>query len=275
MRNGLPRAVQLAPADVTQPPTDREIGLDVDDQQVLLEARRPGDDFARIVEHHRVTVEDELVLAADEVAEREVGARVPGARDEHLLPLLRLAHVERRGREIDDELRAGESEIGCRRPRLPEVLADGGRNVDLAQADEQEIASLGEVAVLVEDAVVREEVLAVDRLHAPVRAYRARVGQIAVEPRRADECDDAGRRARDLRQRLVGGADEAWTEEEILRGVARDGELGIDDEISACVVRVCEPAEDLLPISGQIADDRVDLRQRKSQGFRLTVTNLV
>ena len=150
-----------------------------------------------------------------------------------------------------------------------------GRDVDLAQADEQEIASLGEVAVLVEDAVVREEVLAVDRLHAPVRAHRARVCQIAVEPRRADERDDAGRRARDLLQRLVGGADEAWTEKEILRGVARDGELGIDDEISACVVRVREPAEDLLPISVEIADDRVDLRQCESQGFRLTVTNLV
>ena len=44
---GLARAVELASAHVAQPPSDRLRGLDVDDEQVLLEARRPRDHLAR------------------------------------------------------------------------------------------------------------------------------------------------------------------------------------------------------------------------------------
>ncbi len=87
--------------------------------------------------------------------------------DEHLLALLRLADVERRGGEIDDELRPREREVGRGRAGLPDVLADREADGRLAEPEEDEVATLGEVAVLVEHAVVREELLAVDRLHAP------------------------------------------------------------------------------------------------------------
>ena len=80
---------------------------------------KPGaraSDLALVVEHDRVPVEDELVLSADEVAEGEVGGVVAGPRDEHLLAVLRLADVVRRGREVDEQRRAGEREIGRRGP---------------------------------------------------------------------------------------------------------------------------------------------------------------
>ena len=118
-RNALPGTVELAPANVAKPATDGEVGLDVDHEQVLLEAGRARDHLARVVEHDRMPVEDELVLSADEVAEREVRARVPRSCHQHLLALLRFADVVGRCGEIHHELSAGEGEIGCRRPGLP------------------------------------------------------------------------------------------------------------------------------------------------------------
>ena len=183
-------------------------------------------------------VEDELVLAADEIAEREVRARVARACDEHLLALFRLADVVGRCGEVDDELGAGEGEVGRRRPRLPQVLADRRSGVDVTHAKEQEIAAFGEVAVLVEDAVVREKVLSVDPLHAAVRADGAGVREVPVEPRRSDERDDPLGGPRDLLERVVRRADEAGAEQEILGWVARGRELWIDDEVGArCRVR--------------------------------------
>ena len=223
--------------------------LDVDDEELLREARRSGDHLAGVVEDDRVAVEDELVLAADEVAEREVRARVAGARHEHLLPLLGLADVERRGREVDDQLRAREREVGRRRPGLPDVLADREPDGRLSEPKQDELAPLGEVAVLVEDAVVREEVLAVDGPHPSVRADGARVREIAVEPRRPDERDEPSVSARDRLERLVCSADEAGSEEEILGRIAGRRELREDDEIGAGVARLAETAKDLRAVA--------------------------
>ncbi len=148
-------------------------------------------------------VEDELVLATDEIAERQVRARVAGPRDEHLLALFRLAHVVRRRGKIDDELCTGEGEICGGRPRLPQVLADRRPGVDLRHAQKQEVAAFGEVAVLVEDAVVREKVLSIDPLHATVRAHRAGIREVTVEPRCSDERDDSLGGPSDLLERVV------------------------------------------------------------------------
>ena len=201
---------------------------------------RAREDLARVVEHHRVPVEDELVLPADEVAEREIRARVARARHEHLLALLRLADVEGRCGEVDDELRSGERQVGRRRARLPQVLADRGPEVHVAHPNQQEVASLGEVPMLVEDAVVREEMLPVDGLDAAVRADRAGVREVAVEPGRADERDDARRRRRDLLERLVRCPDEAGAKQEVLGWIARGRKLRVHDEVRARCARVCE-----------------------------------
>ena len=197
-RNGLSRAVELATPHVAETAADGEVGLDVDDEQVLLESWRASDHLARVVEHDRVSVEDELVLPTDEVAEGEVGAGVARSRHQHLLPLFRLADVEGRCGEIDDELRAGEGEVSRGRAGLPQVLADRGPEIDVSQVEQQEVAPLGEVAVLVENAVVREELLAIDRLDATIRADGAGVREISVEPGCSDQRDDTRRRSGDL-----------------------------------------------------------------------------
>ena len=122
-----------------------------------------GDDLAVLVEHERVAVEDELVLTADRVHERDPAHVVPGADGEHLLALASLAEVERRGGDVRDHVRAGEREVGRRRPGLPDVLADRRPDERLAEPQQEQLAAGLEVPVLVEDAVVRQEPLAVDR----------------------------------------------------------------------------------------------------------------
>ena len=275
----LPLARQGAPADVAQPPADRLARVEVDDEQRLLEARRPRQHLALVVEHDRVAVEEELVLAADEVAEREVGGVVARARDEHLLAFLRLADVVRRRGEIDEQLGAGEGEVGRRRARLPDVLADRRPDQRAAEPQQQQLASGREVAVLVEDAVVRQVALAVEALHLAVGADGAGVEEIAVEPGRADERRQPGARLRDLAQRLLGCADEARAEQQVLGRVPGDGELGEEDELRACRARVGQTGENALAVAVQVADDSVDLGESKphqedSSGLRLSGENI-
>ena len=223
-------------------------------------------------------VEEQLVLAADEVAEGEIGRVVAGPGDQHLLPVLRLADEVRGGREVDDQLRAGEREIGGGRPRLPDVLADRRPDEDLAVPEQDQLPARGEVALLVEDAVVGEKALAVERLQLAVRAHGARVEEVAVEPRRPDERGQALRLRRNRAQRLLRRADERRSQEQVLGRVAGDGELGQEHDVGALVARLGKSGENALAVAVQVADDRVDLGEGKphrddSTGLRLSGEN--
>ena len=240
---------QRPPARLAQPPPHRRGRVDVHDQQRLLEAGCPGEHLALVVEHHGMAVEDQLVLPADRVHERDEARRVPGALLEHLLALAVLADVERRRRDVDQQLRAGKREVGRRRAGLPHVLADRHADERLAEAEQDEVAAGREVALLVEDAVVRQEALAVDRPHLAVGADGAGVVQVAVEGREADERRDPGRRGRDLVERPPGRAHEGRAQQQVLRRVARDRELGEEDELGACRARLLEPRQDQRPVS--------------------------
>jgi hypothetical protein len=158
---------------------------------------------------------------------------------------------------------------GPSRAGLPDVLADRRPDVHVAELKKQELAALGEVAVLVEDAVVRKELLAIDRPDLALGADGARVCEVAVEPRRSDERHDVARGARNLQKRLTGGVDEPRPKEEVLRRVAGDRELREDDEIGLRPPCVGEEGEDPLAVAVEISDHGVELGERKSQGFRL------
>jgi len=73
----------------------------------------------------------------------------------------------------------------------------------------------------------------------------------------------------------VCGSHESWPQEEILRWVAGRRELGEDDEVGFGGGRLVDGAEDLGTVAVEVADDDVQLSERDSQGFRLTVTNRV
>src|SRR5204862_6310531 len=142
---------------------------------------------------------------------------------------LRLADVEGRGGEVHDQLRPGQREIGGGRARLPDVLADRGADEDAAATEEEKVAAGGEVAVLVEDAVVREVVLAVHPAQRSVREHAAGVREVALEDGAADEGRDPLRRGDDLVERGPGRLDEPWPQEQVLGWIAGDGELREDD----------------------------------------------
>ena len=137
--------------------------VDVAHHERLLELRRPGDHLAVLVDRDAAPVEDELVLAPDQVAEQDGGQVVAGALHQHLLALVGLPGVIGRRGEVHDHLRARQRLGAGRRPRLPDVLADGQADRRPVQPEQRGLLAGLEVAVLVEDAVVRQEHLPVDR----------------------------------------------------------------------------------------------------------------
>ena len=81
-------------------------------------------------------------------------------------------------------------------------------------------------------------------------------------------------RARSRASESARRAEEAGAQQQILGRVAGDGELGEEDEVAP------RPAPrrsggHQLAVAVEVADDRVDLREREPQGFRLSVENLV
>ena len=265
----LPLALESPPANVTQAAAHRLDRFDIDDQERLFEPGCTGDDLALVVQHDRVPVEDELVLASDGIHERDVTDVVARASGQHLLALALLADVKRRGRDIRDQLCAREREVGRGRSRLPDVLADGGADEHVAVLEQDEVAARREIAVLVEHPVVREEALAVDRLHLAGRTNCERVVQVAVEVRRADERDDAAGRARNLLERALGSLQELGPQQKVFRRVAGHRQLGEEDDLGAGLLGVLHPTDDFLAVPVEVADRGVDLSQCEAHGFRL------
>ncbi len=266
----LPR--ERPPPHVAKPPADHLRGIDLGEEQGLLESRCAGDYLPLVVQHDRVPVEDELVLAADAVAERDEARVVAGTRDEHLLALSVASDVERRSGEVHEELGSRECEIGRGWSRLPHVLADGDANERPAVLEEQQLAAGCEVALLVEDAVVRQEPLLHDGADLAARADVARVVEIAVEVRPADEHGRAAGLSRDALDRLLSRADEARAQQQVLGRVPRHGELWEDDEVGGVRLRLTETLEDELPVAVEVADDRVDLRKSEPHELSLAVS---
>jgi hypothetical protein len=127
--------------------------LQVDDQQLLLELGGARDLPAVGTHHDRVAIEDELVLTADHVDVRERRVALAGAAGAELEARVVLGPLERRG--VDHQQQPGLGGGRHRgRPVLPDVLADGYRDVDAVDLDDLQRVAWHEVAVLVEDAVV-------------------------------------------------------------------------------------------------------------------------
>ena len=70
--------------------------------------------------------------------------------------------------------------------------------------------------------------------------------------------------ARELLDGAPRGADEGRPQQQILRRVAGDGELGEEDEVGAGLARLLEPPEDAARIALEVADDAVDLSECES-----------
>ena len=151
----------------------------------------------------------------------------------------------------------------------PDVLADGDAHPGAGDAEERRrLAARHEPALLVEDAVVGEEALAVDADHPAAGADRGRVGQPDPARRRADEADHDGALpggGGDLLERGHVVGHEPGLEEEVLGRVARDGQLGHDADVGPGRLGRGQRAEDPLHVARQVADDGVELRGGEAQ----------
>ncbi len=116
-----------------------------------------------------------------------------------------------------------------------------------------------EVALLVEDGVVREQLLAVHAVDAPVGAHGGRVVQVTARLGVADHGGATSGAGRDLVERLDRLRDERGPQEQVLGRIAGDRQLGEDDEVRARRLGGVIGVEDALGIAGEVADDDVDL----------------
>ena len=123
--------------------------------------------------------------------------------------------------------------------------------------------TLPEVAVLVEDAVVGEVVLVVAVQDLAARDHGAGVVEVGVE---VDEADGGHHVLRNLPGELVQGPhvllDKARAHQEVLGGVAGDGQLGEGDEVGARVDRPLQGVGHPLDVSPDVPDGGVDLGER-------------
>ncbi len=219
-------------------------------------------------------VEDELVLRADRVAERDVAGVVARPRAEHLLAVAVLAHVEGRGGDVDEQLRARPRQVG-RRPRLPQVLAHGEPGRNAADRVDNRLVPRLEVALLVEDAVVRKEPFVDDRLHLALGADIQGVEEPPLHDVRSAHHEHESVRSRgDLVERPGRCSQEPGPQEEILGRVAGSRQLREEGKVRAGLLHLLEPLEYECPVSVQVADHGVDLRQREPHQDKATSLRL-
>ena len=122
-------------------------------------------DGAVLAGDHGVAVENQLVLAADEVDIGKWAARLPGAPPDQVAAYVVLVALVRAG--VDHRQQAG-VRLGSRGDRpavLPQVFTDGNRDVDAADAQHVQFVAGLEIAVLVEDPVVGQVMLRVGTDH--------------------------------------------------------------------------------------------------------------
>ena len=215
-----------------------------------------------MVDDARLAVEDQLVLAADQRTEGDRAQVVARALDDHALAPRPLALVVRRRGDVDHEVGAGERLLEQRRAGDPDVLADGQPDGHAVDLDQRAAPARLEVADLVEDAVVGQADLAVDRLHAAVGEDGGGVVDVVGPLGEADDGDDVARLARDVVERPARVAQEVLLEQQILGRVAGDRQLGEQAQLRAGVAGGAQAVLDLGRVAGEVADARVQLVQR-------------
>jgi len=131
--------------------------------------------------------------------------------------------------------------------------------------DERAAAARLEVADLVEDTVVGQADLAVDRLDGAVRADREGVVDVLGALGEADEGDEVARLGGEVLERRARVAQEVLLEQQVLGRVAGDRHLREDHELRARVARVAQRRLHRVRVALEIADPGVHLGQREAQ----------
>ena len=156
-------------------PSSRHLEIDVVDVlDVLRGAQRH---LAVRGDQHRVAVEDEFVLPTDGVDVQDRGAGLGGPATQQRQPDVVLVPLVRRTVDVEDEPDPDPSGDRERTAVLPQVLADGQRDIDAAMSDDHELGARDEVAPLVEHPVVGQVMLEVAGHHLAAVQERSRIAR--------------------------------------------------------------------------------------------------
>ena len=149
----------------------------------------------------------------------------------------------------------------------PDVLADVHADGCAVDVEDRGVGAGEEVALFVEDAVVGEVDLVIDAEEASVPDDGGGVEEVAPVVR-VDEPYDNGNAIGMLDDLVEAGAvlgDEVGFVEQVLGGIAGDGELGEGDEVGAEGSGLVDVVEDFGRVAPQIADSGVDLGEGCSE----------
>ena len=229
------------------------------------------DDLALGIHHDRPPVEDQFILATDEVDVDHGDARLPDPPLEQRLPLQALAGMKGRGVDVDEQARPGVRGLqGRSRAERPDVLANGDARRHAPDVDDAGGVPRREIALFVEHAVVGQQLLAVAGDDLPAADHGSGIVEL---PLLAQGMPDDGRHLRDLagqvRHGLVDVVEKVRPEQQVLRRIAAQGEFREHHDVRGQFVpRATAGAEDLVRIAPDIADQEVELGHDEAQTGR-------
>jgi hypothetical protein len=236
---------------------------DVDDDEVLYELRSAGDHGAVGAHDHRAAVEHELVLAAHHVHVRDRRTGAPRSLPQHRRTLRDLALVEGGRIDVDDHLCPCVALRDERAGLGPRVLADAHPDDAFVGVQQPVTASLAEVTLLVEDPVVRETLLVIDRRDSAPVADRGGIEQaVVICIHETDDGDEISRDGGDLVERGEVRPHERPLQDEVLGRVAGHRELGEGDDLGPCSSSLFDGRDDARAVAVDVADGEVQLRER-------------
>jgi hypothetical protein len=175
-----------------------------------------------------------------------------------------LALVEGRAVDVDHNVGAGEGLGLGRALGVPDVLADVDADFRARDLEDLRLGAGGEVALLVEDAVVGQELLVVDAGDLAIVDDGGGVKYVVVGVDEADYGRDAVNLGRGVVQRRLVIEDEAAAQQQVLGRVAGDRELREGNEVGAGLAGTVRVLDYLRGVALKVANGRVYLGERDS-----------
>ncbi|TPW13631.1 MAG: hypothetical protein FD129_1237 [bacterium] len=254
----------------------------IDEDEILLERRADREERAVLGHGEAPSIEDQAVVAADQVHVDDRETMLHGDLAEHLLAQAPLPPRIGGGRQVDQEpgpfLRDGLDgvrAIAARAARvlvIPDVLAD--RHADRLGLEPREGDGRRrlEVAILVEDIVVRKQGLPMNGNHLAAPDHpglvEERLSRVGVGADGADHEAEVRPFPRILdqeRERFAAALDEGGAFEEVARGVAGQRHLGEDGHVGPAGRGARGPIVDTLSVALEISNDGIDLAEGNAQ----------
>ncbi len=233
----------------------------------FAERRKLEGERAVGIEAERTAVEHDLVLSADGVEIDQRQAALDHARDRDVEPHLRLVAMVGRAVRHQQDLAAGLRDA-FDDVRPPDVLADRNTDAHALEHDRARHWPRRKHPLLVEHAVVRQIDLVARR--SDLAAFKVEIGVVELAVVHPGHADQHGRTvvrrlARERFDRRPARRLEGGLEYEVLGHVARDEQLGENNEIGALLFRLRARLAHFLRVAGDIADSRIELRERDGE----------